>query len=146
MSRRWSWPTAAYISSAARCWITSTGCPSRSGKRSRRCSAKAPVPRRTGSWWGSAALTLFAEIAEEQPLVCIVDDAQWLDRASAQILGFVARRLLAERIALVCAIRTDIGDEVLAGLPELSIDGLDDSDARALLLENVYGPTRCGGL
>jgi predicted ATPase len=59
---------------------------------------------------GLAALTLFAEIAEEQPLVCIIDDAQWLDRASAQILGFVARRLLAERIALVCATRSDLGD------------------------------------
>ena len=89
---------------------------------------------------GLAALTLFAEIAEEQPLVCIIDDAQWLDRASAQILGFVARRLLAERIALVCATRSDLGDEALAGLPELSVDGLGDSDARALLLENVYGP------
>ena len=89
---------------------------------------------------GLATLTLFAEVAEQQPLVCIVDDAQWLDRASAQILGFVARRLLAERIALVCAIRTGIGDDVLAGLPELSIHGLGDSDARALLLDNVYGP------
>jgi DNA-binding CsgD family transcriptional regulator len=89
---------------------------------------------------GLAALTLFAEIAEEQPLVCIIDDAQWLDRASAQILGFVARRLLAERIALVCATRSDLGDKALAGLPELSVDGLGDSDARALLLENVYGP------
>ena len=89
---------------------------------------------------GLAALTLFAEIAEEQPLVCIIDDAQWLDRASAQILGFVARRLLAERIALVCATRSDLGDQALAGLPELSVDGLGDSDARALLLENVYGP------
>jgi DNA-binding CsgD family transcriptional regulator len=89
---------------------------------------------------GLATLTLFAEIAEEQPLVCIIDDAQWLDRASAQILGFVARRLLAERIALVCATRTAMGDEALAGLPELSVDGLGDSDARALLLENVYGP------
>jgi len=89
---------------------------------------------------GLAALTLFAEIAEEQPLVCIIDDAQWLDRASAQILGFVARRLLAERIALVCATRSDWGDKALAGLPELSVDGLGDSDARALLLENVYGP------
>jgi DNA-binding CsgD family transcriptional regulator/tetratricopeptide (TPR) repeat protein len=89
---------------------------------------------------GLAALTLFAEIAEEQPLVCIIDDAQWLDRASAQILGFVARRLLAEPIALVCATRTDMGDEALAGLPELSVDGLGESDARALLLENVYGP------
>jgi DNA-binding CsgD family transcriptional regulator len=89
---------------------------------------------------GLAALTLFAEIAEEQPLVCIIDDVQWLDRASAQILGFVARRLLAERIALVCATRSDLGDKALAGLPELSVDGLGDSDARALLLENVYGP------
>jgi DNA-binding CsgD family transcriptional regulator len=89
---------------------------------------------------GLAALTLFADVAEQQPLVCIVDDTQWLDRASLQILGFVGRRLLAERIALVCTARTGIGDEVLAGLPELSIHGLGDSDARALLLDNVYGP------
>ena len=54
---------------------------------------------------GLATLTLFAEVAERQPLVCIVDDAQWLDHASAQILGFVARRLLAERIAVVGAAR-----------------------------------------
>jgi DNA-binding CsgD family transcriptional regulator len=88
---------------------------------------------------GLATLTLFAEVAERQPLICIVDDAQWLDRASALILGFIARRLLAEPIALVAAARTGIGDEVLAGLPELSIGGLADSDARALLLENVQG-------
>ena len=54
---------------------------------------------------GLATLTLFAEVAERQPLVCIVDDVQWLDHASAEILGFVARRLLAERIAIVCAAR-----------------------------------------
>jgi DNA-binding CsgD family transcriptional regulator len=89
---------------------------------------------------GLATLTLFAEIAEQQPLVCIVDDAQWLDSASAQILGFVARRLLAERVVLVCAARTGTGDDVLAGLPELSIHGLGDGDARALLLDNVHGP------
>ena len=89
---------------------------------------------------GLATLTMFAEVAEQQPLVCIVDDAQWLDDTSTQILGFVARRLHAERIALVCAARTGIGDGVLAGLPDLSIQGLGDSDARALLLENVYGP------
>src|SRR5215472_4759324 len=89
---------------------------------------------------GLATLTLFAEVAEQQPLACIVDDAQWLDRASAQILGFVARRLLAERIAVVCAARTGIGDDVLAGLPELPVGGLGDSDARALLLANVPGP------
>jgi len=89
---------------------------------------------------GLATLTLVAEVAEHQPLVCIVEDAQWLDHASAQVLGFVARRLLAERIALVCAARTGVGDDVLAGLPELPIRGLGDSDARALLLDNVYGP------
>jgi DNA-binding CsgD family transcriptional regulator len=89
---------------------------------------------------GLATLTLLADAAEQQPLVCIVDDAHWLDRASAQIVGFVARRLLAERIALVCAARTGIGDDVLTGLPELPVHGLDDGDARVLLLENVRGP------
>jgi DNA-binding CsgD family transcriptional regulator/tetratricopeptide (TPR) repeat protein len=89
---------------------------------------------------GIAALSLFAEAAEQQPLVCVVDDAQWLDQASAQILGFVARRLLAERVALVCAARRGIGDSVLAGLPELSVGALGEADARALLLENLIGP------
>jgi DNA-binding CsgD family transcriptional regulator/tetratricopeptide (TPR) repeat protein len=89
---------------------------------------------------GLATLTLFAEVAEQQPLVCIVDDAQWLDHASAQILGFVARRLLAERIVVVCAARTGVGDDVLAGLPVLSVHPLGDSDARALLLASVPGP------
>ena len=89
---------------------------------------------------GLATLTLFAEVAEQQPLICLVDDAHWLDQGSAQILGFVARRLLAERIAVVCAARTGAGDDVLAGLPELSVRGLGDSDARALLLANVPGP------
>jgi DNA-binding CsgD family transcriptional regulator len=89
---------------------------------------------------GLATLTLFAEVAEQQPLIAIVDDAQWLDRASAQLLGFVARRLLAERVALVCAARTGTGDDVLAGLPELQLHGLADSQARALLLDSVHGP------
>ena len=89
---------------------------------------------------GLATLTLFAEVAEQRPLVCIVDDAHWLDHASAQILGFVARRVLAERIAVVCAARTGIGDDVLAGLPVLPVPPLGDSDARALLLANVPGP------
>jgi DNA-binding CsgD family transcriptional regulator len=89
---------------------------------------------------GLATLSLFAAVAEEQPLVCIVDDAHWLDGASAQILDFVARRLLVERVALVCAARTGPDDGVLAGLPILPVDGLSDSDARALLLANVHGP------
>ena len=89
---------------------------------------------------GLATLTLLTAVAEQQPLVCIVDDAQWLDQASVQILGFVARRLGAERVAIVCAARTGIGDDVLGGLPELHIRALDDGDARALLLDNVHGP------
>jgi DNA-binding CsgD family transcriptional regulator len=89
---------------------------------------------------GLATLSLLAEVAEQQPLVCLVEDAQWLDQASAQILAFVARRLLAERMALVAAARTGIGDGVLAGLPELFVGALGDIDARALLLENLIGP------
>jgi DNA-binding CsgD family transcriptional regulator len=89
---------------------------------------------------GLATLTLFATIADDQPLVTVVDDAQWLDQSSARILGFVARRLLAERIALVCAARTGSAEDFLTGLPEMPIGGLGDSDARALLLENMNGP------
>jgi DNA-binding CsgD family transcriptional regulator len=89
---------------------------------------------------GLATLTLLAEAAEEQPLLCVVDDAHWLDTASAQMLLFVGRRLLAEHIALVCAARTGAGDHVFAGLPEMSVDGLRDRDARSLLLSRVPGP------
>ena len=88
---------------------------------------------------GLATLTLFAEIAEQEPLACIIDDAHWLDDASAQILGFVARRLLAERVVIVCAARTTVGDHILAGSPELRVLGLGESDARTLLLANVHG-------
>jgi DNA-binding CsgD family transcriptional regulator len=89
---------------------------------------------------GLATLTLFAEVAEQQPLVCLMEDAQWLDQASIQILGFVGRRLLAERVALVGAARTPIGDGVLVGLPELSVGTLGEDDARALLLDHLIGP------
>ncbi len=85
---------------------------------------------------GLGTLSLLAEAAEEQPVVCVVDDAQWLDRVSAQTLAFVARRLLAERVALVFGIRASaLGprDDHLLGLPELTVRGLHDGDARALL-------------
>jgi DNA-binding CsgD family transcriptional regulator len=80
---------------------------------------------------GLGILGLLAEAAQEQPLVCLVDDAQWLDSASARTLAFVARRLLAEKIALVFAMR-DLG-EALAGLPDLQVGPLSRRDARALL-------------
>ena len=89
---------------------------------------------------GLATLTLLAEAADRQPLLCLIDDAQWLDDASAQVILFVARRFLAERIAVVCAARTRGGDEVMGGLPNLMVGGLGDSDARALLLNNLQGP------
>ena len=87
---------------------------------------------------GLAVLSLLSEAAEEQPLVCVVDDAQWLDRASAQALVFVARRLLAESVALVLVTR-EAGDE-LEGLPKLVVEGLRDGDARALLGSAVRVP------
>src|SRR5258708_984727 len=87
---------------------------------------------------GLAVLSLLSEMAEERPLVCLVDDQQWLDRASAQILVFVARRLAAESVGLVFAARVP-GDE-LAGLPELVVEGLREADARALLDSVLTGP------
>ncbi|HEY1323094.1 MAG TPA: AAA family ATPase, partial [Streptosporangiaceae bacterium] len=87
---------------------------------------------------GLAVLSLLSEVAGEQPLMCLVDDQQWLDRASAQALGFVARRLAAEPVGLVFATR-DPGDE-LAGLPELAVEGLWEGDARALLDSVIAGP------
>ena len=83
-------------------------------------------------------MSLLSEAAEQQPLLCVVDDAQWLDRASAQALAFVARRLLAEPVALVFAAR-EPGEE-FRGLPELVVGGLRDGDARALLGSVIPGP------
>ncbi|HTX30059.1 MAG TPA: AAA family ATPase, partial [Solirubrobacteraceae bacterium] len=88
---------------------------------------------------GLAVLNLLADAAREQPLLCVIDDAQWLDHASAQALAFVARRLLAEPVAILFATRKLAGHE-LAGLPELSLQGLAHDDARALLSSVIDGP------
>jgi DNA-binding CsgD family transcriptional regulator len=82
---------------------------------------------------GLAVLGLLSEAADEQPLVCVVDDAHWLDKASAQTIAFVARRLLAESVALVFAVREPSETRELDGLPELRLGGLGASDSRALL-------------
>jgi len=87
---------------------------------------------------GLAALGLLSEAAQQRPLLCAVDDAQWLDRASARALAFVARRLLAERIAFVFAAREP--GEALAGLPELRVEPLGHRDARALLESVLPAP------
>jgi DNA-binding CsgD family transcriptional regulator/tetratricopeptide (TPR) repeat protein len=88
---------------------------------------------------GMAVLSLLSEVAEEQPLVCILDDVQWLDRASAQVLGFVARRLAAEGVVLIFALRDPSEEEHLARLPELPVGPLHDADARALLASTIPG-------
>src|SRR5882757_1788865 len=82
---------------------------------------------------GLAMLGLLAEVAEQEPLVCVIDDAQWLDQASAQTLAFVARRLMAESVALVFAMRDPADEQTFAGLPELIVEGLNDEDARGVL-------------
>ena len=87
-----------------------------------------------------AALGLLSEVATDQPLLCVVDDAQWLDQASAQALGLIARRLVAESVALVLAARVGSDELELAGLPELVVEGLRDGDARALLGSVIRGP------
>src|SRR4051794_10787436 len=89
---------------------------------------------------GLAVLSLLAESAEEHPLLCIVDDAQWLDRVSSETLGFVARRLLAERVGFVFSVRETGTETVLDGLPELVVEGLPADDARLLLDAMIPGP------
>jgi hypothetical protein len=80
---------------------------------------------------GLAVLSLLSEVAEERPLICLVDDQHWLDRESAQALGFVARRLAADRIGVVFGTR--VLTEELSGLPQLNLAGLQEEDAQALL-------------
>jgi DNA-binding CsgD family transcriptional regulator len=89
---------------------------------------------------GLAVLGLLAEVSDERPLLCVVDDAQWLDRASAQALGFVARRLGAESVGLVFAVRESGEEPELAGLRELVVEGLSEADGRALLASVITGP------
>jgi DNA-binding CsgD family transcriptional regulator len=89
---------------------------------------------------GLAVLSLVAMAADEQPLLCLVDDAQWLDQASLQTLAFVARRLAAEPIAVVFALRDAARLQDVAGLPTLFLRGLDKSDAHQLLASAVHAP------
>jgi DNA-binding CsgD family transcriptional regulator len=94
-----------------------------------------PVPDRF--LVGLAVLSLLSEVADERPLVCVVDDAQWLDRASAQCVAFVARRLLAESVVMLFAAREQT--DLLTGLPGLVVGGLRGVDARSLLVSVIPG-------
>ena len=88
---------------------------------------------------GLAVLSLLAENAAARPLVCLVDDAQWLDEASSQVLGFVGRRLLVESVLLLFAVREAAGEQMFSDLPTLTVEGLTEEDARALLTAAVPG-------
>ena len=98
--------------------------------------SEGPVPDRF--LVGLAVLGLLSEVAEEEPLLCVIDDQHWLDQASAQALGFTARRLAADPIGLVFSTRTPRAE--LAAIPELFLDGLPSADARVLLESALAGP------
>src|SRR5262249_22298197 len=91
---------------------------------------------------GLAVLSLLSDVAEERPLLCAIDDAQWLDRATACTLAFVARRLLAEPVGLIFAAR-DPGEE-LEGLPQLELHGLENGDAKEILAAAIRVPIDAG--
>jgi DNA-binding CsgD family transcriptional regulator len=88
---------------------------------------------------GLAVLSMAADLAEEQPLACLIDDAQWLDQSSLQALAFAARRLVADRVAVFVCVREGNDVPELAGLPELTVTKLRDPDARALMASAVHG-------
>ncbi|WP_327587989.1 LuxR C-terminal-related transcriptional regulator [Nonomuraea sp. NBC_00507] len=88
---------------------------------------------------GVAVLSLLAVVSEDRPLLCVIDDGQWLDQASVQTLTFVSRRLFAERIGVVFSVREPAAGPEWRGLPELTVGGLPEDDARALLDSAVPG-------
>jgi DNA-binding CsgD family transcriptional regulator len=88
---------------------------------------------------GLATLTLLSQAAEEQPLLCTIDDAHWLDPESAQVLGFVARRLCADRVGFIAGVGEPAAQQVFEQLPTITVDGLPDAEARELLTSVAGG-------
>ena len=88
---------------------------------------------------GLAVLSLLSDAAEQRPLLCLVDDAQWLDRSSAQALAFVARRLAAESVVLLFAERDPGEPDALTGLRDMRLQGLSDDYAREVLGSVIGG-------
>jgi DNA-binding CsgD family transcriptional regulator len=89
---------------------------------------------------GLATLTLLSAVADDRPLLCLIDDTQWIDRSSVQALSFAARRLVAEPVGLLFAARETGEEHGLGGLPDLAVHGLDHDDAQALLASVITGP------
>jgi DNA-binding CsgD family transcriptional regulator len=116
-------------------WLERLPGPQRDALRTTFALSEGAVPDRF--LVGLATLSLLSDVAEERPLLCVIDDAQWLDRASAQVLAFVARRLQAESVVMLFATREPSGE--LAGAPELVVEGLRHADARKLLASVIPG-------
>ena len=89
---------------------------------------------------GLAALTLLSRAAEDQPLLCVIDDGHWIDRESAHVLGFAARRLYADRVGFIAAVGEPSASQVLEQLPVITVQGLPDAEARELLGSVTDGP------
>jgi DNA-binding CsgD family transcriptional regulator len=100
----------------------------------------ARTPGRDRFLVGLAVLSLLADVGDQRPLLCLIDDAQWLDQASLHTLAFVARRLVAEPIAVLFALREEAAPPELAGLPALSLGGLEQHEAHQLLASAVRTP------
>ncbi len=131
-----SWASGGYLLAAITAVLYRRPVPQREALRTAFGLAEGPPPDRF--LVGLAVLSLVSEVAAERPLVCMIDDGQWLDHASAQALGIVARRLAADPVGLVFAAR--VPGEELTGLRELTVAGLPDADARALLSSALAGP------
>ena len=125
----------------------------RSGRRSARASTKG-IANQLWDTGGTAARALFVGLAvlsllsgasRSQPLLCVIDDAQWLDSASARAMALAARRLDADAVAVVFATRSDDSDDTLSGLPDLLVGSLMDADAAALLRQAAPRKTRRRG-
>src|SRR5262249_18461649 len=115
--RRWGWGSPGCTGCWCRFWAGWLDCPGRSARR---------WGRRSGWCWGGwGALALVSGAAAVGPVLCLVDDAQWLDQVSVEVLGFIARRLYADRAGMVFTVREGEGRAAaLAGLPELVVGGL----------------------